>query len=116
MTTLINSLESTLSVAKTTSCTTLNAGLGVYAVTTGSIKKVADKITATFNRLVEKGTEIEPKLKQQVATLTDKRVTLNDLKVKVQSISARITGVNSKQLDKLDAKLDNLITLLAETK
>ena len=73
-------------------------------------------ITTTFNGFVEKGTEVEPKLKQQVAKLTEKRVTLEDLKVKAQSISARITGVNGKQLDELDAKLENITTLLAEKK
>jgi hypothetical protein len=114
LTTLINSLESTLSVAKTTSRTTLNASLGVYAVATDNIKKTADKITATFNGFVEKGTEVEPKLKQQVAKLTDKLITLDDIKVKAQSLSARITGVNGKQLDELDAKLENMTILLAE--
>jgi len=116
MTTLINSLENTLSVAKTTSRNTLSASFGVYAVATDNIKKAADKITATFNGLVEKGTEVEPKLKQQVSKLTEKRVTLDDLKVKSQSISTKITGVNSKQLDELDAKLDHLTALLAGKK
>lgn len=116
MTTLINSLEKTLSVAKNTSRTSLSASFGLYAVATDNINKAADKITATFNGFVEKGTEVEPKLKQQVSKLTDKRVTLDDLKVKAQSISAKITRANSKQLDELDAKLENLVMLLAEKK
>ncbi len=117
---LLNTLETVLNTAKTSSHTAVTLGFGIYATAIDAAKTASDKITTTFNALVEKGNEVEPKVKEQLSQLTGKPTALTDtfgnIEEKAKSITARITGVDNNQLDRLESKLDALTKTLQEIK
>lgn len=117
---LLNTLETVFNTAKTSSHTAITLGFGLYATAVDAAKTASDKISATFNTLVEKGNEVEPKVKEQISQLTGKPITFTDtfgdIEAKAQSITARITGIDNGQLERMEAKLDAMTETLQKMK
>lgn len=117
---LLNTLESVFNTAKTSSHTVITLGFGLYATAVDAAKAASDKISTTFDALVEKGNEVEPKVKEQISQLTGNPITISDtfgdIEAKAKSITARITGVDNNQLARMEAKLDALTEALQKMK
>ena len=116
MSKLLNQAQTILTVAKDTAKTSITAGFGVYGTILDEASKSSDKATQLFESLVEHGTQVEPKLKEQISAIFAKKITLESIETKAQSITSRFTGVQGSKLNELESKIDLLTTMVSELK
>ena len=116
MSKLLNQAQTILTVAKDTAKTSVTAGFGVYGTILDEASKSSDKATQLFESLVERGTQVEPKLKEQMSAIFAKKITLESIETKAQSITSRFTGVQGSKLSELESKIDLLTTMVSELK
>ena len=116
MSKLLNQAQTILTVAKDTAKTSITAGFGVYGTILDEASKSSDKATQLFESLVEHGTQVEPKLKEQISAIFAKKITLESIETKAQSITSRFTGVQGSKLSELESKIDLLTTMVSELK
>ncbi|MCJ8349565.1 hypothetical protein [Moritella sp.] len=116
MSKLLNQAQTILTVAKDTAKTSITAGFGVYGTILDQASKSSDKATQLFESLVERGTQVEPKLKEQMSAIFAKKITLESIETKAQSITSRFTGVQGSKLSELESKIDLLTTMVSELK
>ncbi|GIC75594.1 hypothetical protein [Moritella sp. F3] len=116
MTNLLNQVKTIGNVAKDTAKTSITAGFGVYGTIIDGVSKSSDKATQLFESLVERGTQVEPKLKEKASDLFAKKITLDSIETKAQSITGRFTGVQGRKLNEVDAKIDQLTAMISELK
>jgi hypothetical protein len=116
MSNLLNQAQTILTVAKDTAKTSVTAGFGVYGTILDEASKSSDKATQLFESLVERGTQVEPKLKEKASGLFAKKISLDSIETKAQSITSRFTGVQGQQLNEVEAKIDQLTVMISELK
>ncbi|QUM75544.1 hypothetical protein HWV00_04460 [Moritella sp. 24] len=116
MTNLLNQAKTIYTVAKNTAKTSVTAGFGVYGTIFDQAAKSSDKATQLFESLVERGTQVEPKLKEQTSAIFAKRITLGSIETKAQSITSRLTGVQGSKLNELESKIDQLTAMISDLK
>ena len=116
MSKLLNQAQTILTVAKDTAKTSVTAGFGVYGTILDQASKSSDKATQLFESLVERGTQVEPKLKEKTSAIFAKKITLESIETKAQSITSRFTGVQGSKLSELESKIDLLTTMVSELK
>ena len=116
MSKLLNQAQTILTVAKDTAKTSVTAGFGVYGTILDEASKSSDKATQLFESLVERGTQVEPKLKEKASAIFAKKITLESIETKAQSITSRFTGVQGSKLSELESKIDLLTTMVRELK
>ncbi|KXO09578.1 hypothetical protein AKG98_1176 [Moritella sp. JT01] len=116
MSNLLNQAKTIYTVAKDTAKTSVTAGFGVYGTILDQASKSSDKATQLFESLVERGAQVEPKLKEQTSAIFAKKITLESVENKVQSITSRLTGVQGSKLSEVESKIDQLTTLVSELK
>ena len=114
MTNLLNKVETIVNAAKETAKTSITAGFGVYGSILDGAEKSSDKATQLFESLVERGALVEPKVKDQVSALLNKRVSLASIEAKAQNITARLTGLKSTKMDDVEVKIDTLTQMISE--
>ena len=114
MSNLLNQAKTIYTVAKDTAKTSVTAGFGVYGTILDQASKSSDKATQLFESLVERGAQIEPKLKEQTSAIFAKKITLGSVESKVQSITSRFTGVQGSTLNELESKIDQLTVIISE--
>ncbi|MFT5677329.1 MAG: hypothetical protein ACI808_003281, partial [Paraglaciecola sp.] len=64
MANLLNQVESIYNIAKETAKTSITAGFGVYGTIIDEAQKSSNKATEMFESLVERGTQVEPQVKE----------------------------------------------------
>jgi len=116
MSNLLNQAKTIYTVAKDTAKTSVTAGFGVYGTILDQASKSSDKATQLFESLVERGAQVEPKLKEQTSAIFAKKITLGSVESKAQSITSRLTGVQGSKLSEVEGKIDQLTTLVSELK
>ncbi|NQZ50386.1 MAG: hypothetical protein HRT95_09460 [Moritella sp.] len=116
MSNLLNQAQTIYTAAKDTAKTSVTAGFGVYGTILDEASKSSDKATQLFESLVERGTQVEPKLKEQISAIFAKKITLESIETKAQSITSRFTGVQGSKLNELESKIDLLTTMVSELK
>lgn len=116
MANLLNQVETIYNVAKETAKTSITAGFGVYGTIVDEASKSSDKATQLFESLVERGTQVEPQVKEQVSALLGKKISLESIETKAQSITGRFTGVQGQKLNEVESKIDLLATMISELK
>jgi hypothetical protein len=116
MANLLNQVETIYNVAKETAKTSITAGFGVYGTIIDEASKSSDKATQLFESLVERGTQVEPQVKEQVSALFSKKISLATIETKAQSITSRFTGVQGQKLNEVESKIDLLATMISELK
>ncbi|MBL1417762.1 MAG: hypothetical protein COB27_012905 [Moritella sp.] len=116
MSNLLNQAQTIYTVAKDTAKTSITAGFGVYGTILDEASKSSDKATKLFESLVERGTQVEPKLKEQMSAIFAKKITLKSVETKAQSITSRFTGAQGAKLSELESKIDLLTTMVSELK
>ncbi|PKH06935.1 hypothetical protein [Moritella sp. Urea-trap-13] len=116
MANLLNQVETIYNVAKETAKTSITAGFGVYGTIIDEASKSSDKATKLFESLVERGTQVEPQVKEQVAALLGKKISLESIETKAQSITSRFTGAQGQKLNEVESKIDLLATMISELK
>ena len=114
MSNLLNQAQTILTVAKDTAKTSVTAGFGVYGTIVDEASKSSDKATQLFESLVERGTQVEPKLKEQTSAIFAKKITLGSVEAKAQSITNRFTGDQDAKLTELESKIDQLTAMISE--
>ncbi|WP_017219588.1 hypothetical protein [Moritella dasanensis] len=116
MANLLNQVETIYNVAKETAKTSITAGFGVYGTIIDEASKSSDKATQLFESLVERGTQVEPQVKEQVSALLGKKISLESIEAKAQSITSRFTGAQGQKLNEVESKIDLLATMISELK
>ena len=116
MANLLNQVETIYNVAKETAKTSITAGFGVYGTIVDEASKSSDKATQLFESLVERGTQVEPQVKEQVSALLGKKISLETIETKAQSITGRFTGVQGQKLNEVESKIDLLAQMISELK
>jgi len=116
MSNLLNQAKTICNVAKDTAKTSITAGFGVYGTIVDEASKSSDKATQLFESLVERGTQVEPKLKEKTSAIFAKKITLESIETKTQSITSRFTGVKGQQLSEVESKIDQLTAMVSELK
>jgi len=116
MTNLLNQVETIYNVAKDTAKTSITAGFGVYGTIVDEASKSSDKATQLLESLVERGTQVEPQVKEQISAIFAKKITLESIETKTQSITSRFTGVQDQKLSEVESKIDLLTTMISELK
>lgn len=116
MANLLNQVETIYNVAKETAKTSITAGFGVYGTIVDEAAKSSDKATQLFESLVERGTKVEPQVKEQVSTLLSKKISLETIETKAQNITSRFTGVQGQKLNEVETKIDLLAQMISELK
>ncbi|WP_017223739.1 hypothetical protein [Moritella dasanensis] len=116
MSNLLDQAKTILTVAQDTAKTSITAGFGVYGTILDGASKSSDKATQLFESLVERGTQVEPKLKEKTSGLFAKKITLDSIESKAQSITSRFTGVQGSKLNEVEAKIDQLTVMISELK
>ncbi|GIC79420.1 hypothetical protein [Moritella sp. F3] len=116
MANLLNQVETIYNVAKETAKTSITAGFGVYGTIVDEASKSSDKATQLFESLVERGTQVEPQVKEQVSALLGKKISLETIETKAQSITSRFTGVQGQKLNEVESKIDLLAQMISELK
>ncbi len=116
MAALLNQVETIYNVAKNTAKTSITAGFGVYGTLVEEAQKTSDKATALFESLVERGTQVEPQLKEQVSSLFSTKLSLDTIETKAQKITGRFTGTQSQKLDEVEEKIDHLAEMINDLK
>lgn len=116
MSNLLNQAQTIYTAAKDTAKTSVTAGFGVYGTILDEASKSSDKATQLFESLIERGTQVEPKLKEQISAIFAKKITLESIETKAQSITSRFTGVQGSKLNELESKIDLLTTMVSELK
>ncbi|QFI37159.1 phasin family protein [Moritella marina ATCC 15381] len=116
MANLLNQVETIYNVAKETAKTSVTAGFGVYGTIVDEASKSSDKATQLFESLVERGTQVEPQVKEQVSALLGKKISLETIETKAQSITSRFTGVQGQKLNEVESKIDLLAQMISELK
>jgi len=116
MTNLLNQAKTICNVAKDTAKTSITAGFGVYGTIIDEASKSSDKATQLFESLVERGAQVEPKLKEQTSAILANKITLESIEAKAQNITSRFTGVKSQKLDEVEDKIDQLTAIISELK
>ena len=116
MSNLLNQAKTILTVAKDTAKTSVTAGFGVYGTILDEASKSSDKATQIFESLVERGTQVEPQVKEQVSALFSKKISLETIETKAQSITSRFTGVQGQKLNEVESKIDLLAQMISELK
>jgi len=114
MSNLLNQAQTILTVAKNTAKTSVTAGFGVYGTIVDEASKSSDKATQLFESLVERGTQVEPKLKEQTSAIFAKKITLGSVESKAKGIASRFTGDQDAKLTELESKIDQLTAMLSE--
>ncbi|PKH04781.1 hypothetical protein [Moritella sp. Urea-trap-13] len=114
MSNLLNQAKKILTVAKDTAKTSVTAGFGVYGTIVDEASKSSDKATQLFESLVERGTQVEPKLKEQTSAIFAKKITLESVEAKAQSITSRFTGAQGSKLSEVEGKIDQLTAMINE--
>ena len=116
MANLLNQVETIYNVAKETAKTSITAGFGVYGTIVDEASKSSDKATQLFESLVERGTQVEPQVKEQVSALLGKKISLESIETKAQSITGRFTSAQGQKLNEVESKIDLLATMISELK
>jgi len=116
MSNLLDQAKTILTVAKDTAKTSVTAGFGVYGTIVDEASKSSDKATQLFESLVERGTQVEPKLKEQTSAIFAKKITLESVESKAQGITSRFTGDQGSKLTELESKIDQLTAMVSELK
>ncbi|QUM85632.1 hypothetical protein [Moritella sp. 28] len=116
MANLLNQVETIYNVAKETAKTSITAGFGVYGTIIDEAAKSSDKATQLFESLVERGTQVEPQIKEQVSAIFSKKISLESIETKAQSITGRFTGVQGQKLNEVESKIDLLAQMISELK
>jgi len=106
MSNLLDQAKTILTVAKDTAKTSVTAGFGVYGTIVDEASKSSDKATQLFESLVERGTQVEPKLKEQTSAIFAKKITLESVESKAQGITSRFTGDQGSKLTELESKIE----------
>lgn len=114
MSNLLNQAQTILTVAKNTAKTSVTAGFGVYGTILDEASKSSDKATQLFESLVERGTQVEPKIKEQASAIFSKKITLGSVEAKTQAITSRFTGVQGSKLSEVESKIDQLTAMISE--
>jgi polyhydroxyalkanoate synthesis regulator phasin len=114
MSNLLNQAKTILTVAKDTAKTSVTAGFGVYGTILDEASKSSDKATQIFESLVERGTQVEPQVKEQVSALFSKKISLETIETKAQSITSRFTGDQGSKISEVEGKIDQLTAMIAE--
>jgi len=114
MSNLIDQAKTILTVAKDTAKTSVTAGFGVYGAILEEASKSSDKATQIFEYLVERGAQVESKLKEQTSAVFTKKTTSEPVENKLQSITSRFTGGQDSKLNELESKIDQLAVLISE--
>jgi len=114
MSNLLNQAKTILTAAKDTAKKSVTAGFGVYGTIVDEASKSSDKATQFFESLVERGAQVEPKLKEQTSAIFAKKITLESIEAKAQSITSRVTGVQSSKLNEVESKIDQLTAMVSE--
>jgi len=114
MSNLLNQAKTILTVAKDTAKTSVTAGFGVYGTIVDEASKSSDKATQLFESLVERGTQVEPKLKEQTSAIFAKKITLDSVETKAQAITSRFTGDQDAKLSEVENKIDQLTAMINE--
>ena len=116
MANLLNQVESIYNIAKETAKTSITAGFGVYGTIIDEAQKSSNKATEMFESLVERGTQVEPQVKEQVSALFGKKISLDSIESKAQKITGRFTGVQGQKLNEVEEKIDLLAEMISELK
>ena len=116
MSNLLNQAQTIYTAAKDTAKTSVTAGFGVYGTIFDEASKSSDKATQLFESLVERGTQVEPKLKEQISAIFAKKITLESIETKAQGITSRFTGAQGSKLSEVESKIDLLATMVSELK
>lgn len=116
MANLLNQVETIYNVAKETAKTSITAGFGVYGTIVDEANKSSDKATAMFESLVERGTKVEPELKEQFSSLLSKKVSLETIETKAQQITGRFSSAQSNKLTEVEGKIDALTAMINDLK
>jgi hypothetical protein len=116
MANLLNQVETIYNVAKETAKTSITAGFGVYGTIVDEAAKSSDKVTQLFESLVERGTQVEPQIKEQFSALFSKNISLESIESKAQSITGRFTGIQGQKLNEVESKIDLLAEMISELK
>ncbi|SDJ72528.1 MULTISPECIES: phasin family protein [Ferrimonas] len=82
------------------------AGLGVYSRSVEEAKDLEGKSSDLFERLVERGREIESNTKQRVEDNLDRAN--EEVEARVHNLFYRLSGIHPRQIDELNAKVDKL--------
>ncbi|GIC75599.1 hypothetical protein [Moritella sp. F3] len=114
MSNLLNQAQTILTVAKNTAKTSVTAGFGVYGTILDEASKSSDKATQLFESLVERGTQVEPKLKEQTSAIFSKKISLGSVEAKTKSITSRFTGDQGSKISEVEGKIDQLTAMIAE--
>ncbi len=114
MSNLLNQAQTILTVAKDTAKTSVTAGFGVYGTILDEATKSSDKATQLFESLVERGTQVEPKVKEQTSAIFSKKITLGSVEAKAKGITGRFTGDQDAKLTELESKIDQLTAMISE--
>ena len=107
---LLKTIENTLNTTTYTIKQTVKANLGVYGIILEEAKNTSDKATTLFNTMVERGTKVEPQVKEKAAGLLESIEA--KVQAKKQSVTASLIGTNNQQLNELDKKLDRLTNMV----
>jgi len=78
--------------------------------------KSSDKATQLFEYLVERGTKVEPQVKEQISAVFAKKTTLKSIKPKTKSITSRFISDQDQKLNEVESKIDLLVTMMSELK
>ena len=116
MANLLNQVETIYNVAKETAKTSITAGFGVYGTIIDEASKSSDKATGLFESLVERGTQVEPQLKEQVAGIFGKKISLESIESKAQKFTGRFGSEQSSKLDEVEGKIDTLTQMINDLK
>ena len=116
MSNLLDQAKTILTIAKDTAKKSVTAGFGVYGTIFDQASKSSDKATQLFESLVERGTQVEPQIKEQVSSLFSKKLSLESIETKAQSITGRFTGVQGQKLNEVESKIDLLAQMISELK
>jgi len=114
MSNLLNQAQTILTVVKDTAKTSVTAGFGVYGTILDEASKSSDKATQIFESLIERGAQVESKLKEQTSAVFTKKTTSEPVENKLQSITSRFTGGQDSKLSELESKIDQLTVLISE--
>ncbi len=116
MVALLNQVETVYNAAKKTAKTSITAGFGVYGTLIEEAQKTSDKATTLFESLVERGSQVEPQLKEQVSGLFSTKISLESIEAKAQNITGRFTGAQGQKLNEVEEKIDHLADMINELK
>ncbi|BDY05097.1 phasin family protein [Ferrimonas sp. YFM] len=82
------------------------AGLGVYSRSIEEAKELEGKSGDLFEKLVERGREVEANTRARVEDNLDRAN--EEVEARVHNLFYRLSGIHPRQIDELNAKVDKL--------